>query len=354
MEKRLVGTFKPKQTMQTLTGILKRVAIGVLVGLMPASCSIMDYEGDCSVNYRARFRYDMHLHYSDAFAHEVESVTLYAFDESGKFVQQFTDSGEALQQEGYALPFELPAGTYQFVAWCGVENELQSHDVPTLTPGVSTLEELTCSINREYDENRQATVEEIAPVFHAFVPDCTLPDEPGTHDIDIPLTKDTKTVRIVLQHLSGEPIDVNQFSFQITDENGLMAHDNTLLDDELLHYQPYYTTSGTADMNSDGSRATTAISTALAELTVGRLVKDKDTRTILTVHNDKGETVLSIPLIDYALLVKGYYNQDLSDQEYLDRQDEYNLTFFLDENNHWISSSIIINSWRVVLSETEL
>ena len=136
--------------MQTLTGILKRVAIGVLVGLMPASCSIMDYEGDCSVNYRARFRYDMHLHYSDAFAHEVESVTLYAFDESGKFVQQFTDSGEALQQEGYALPFELPAGTYQFVAWCGVENELQSHDVPTLTPGVSTVEELTCTINREY------------------------------------------------------------------------------------------------------------------------------------------------------------------------------------------------------------
>ena len=295
--------------MQTLTGILKRVAIGVLAGLMPASCSIMDYEGDCSVNYRARFRYDMHLHYSDAFAHEVESVTLYAFDESGKFVQQFTDSGEALQQEGYALPFELPAGTYQFVAWCGVENELQH---------------------------------------------CTLPDEPGTHDIDIPLTKDTKTVRIVLQHLSGEPIDVNRFSFQITDENGLMAHDNSLLDDELLHYQPYYTASGTADMNSDGSRATTAISTALAELTVGRLVKDKDTRTILTVHNDKGETVLSIPLIDYALLIKGYYNQDLSDQEYLDRQDEYNLTFFLDENNHWISSSIIINSWRVVLSETEL
>ena len=259
--------------MQTLTGILKRVAIGVLVGLMPASCSIMDYEGDCSVNYRARFRYDMHLHYSDAFAHEVESVTLYAFDESGKFVQQFTDSGEALQQEGYALPFELPAGTYQFVAWCGLENELQSHNVPSLTPGVSTLEELTCTINREYDENRQATVEEIAPVFHAFVPHCTLPDEPGTHDIDIPLTKDTKTVRIVLQHLSGEPIDVNQFSFQITDENGLMAHDNTLLDDELIHYQPYYTASGTADMNPDGSRATTAISTALAELTVGRLVK---------------------------------------------------------------------------------
>lgn len=338
----------------TLTAILKRMGAGILPALLLASCSIMDYEGDCSVNYRARFRYDMHLHYSDAFAHEVQSVALYAFDRDGKFVQQFTESGEALQQEGYSLPFELPAGTYQFVAWCGLENELQSHGVPSLTPGVSTVEELTCTIRRDYDERERATVEEIAPVFHAFVPHCTLTDDPGTHYVDIPLTKDTKTVRIVLQHLSGEPIDVNRFSFQITDENGLMAHDNSLLDDELLHYQPYYTASGTADMNPDGSRATTAVSTALAELTVGRLVKDKDTRTILTVHNDKGATVLSIPLIDYALLVKGYYNQSMSDQEYLDRQDEYNLTFFLDEDNHWISSSIIINSWRVVLSETEL
>ena len=92
----------------TLTAILKRMGAGILPALLLASCSIMDYEGDCSVNYRARFRYDMHLHYSDAFAHEVQSVALYAFDRDGKFVQQFTESGEALQQEGYSLPFELP------------------------------------------------------------------------------------------------------------------------------------------------------------------------------------------------------------------------------------------------------
>lgn len=331
------------------------MAIGVLAGLMTASCSIMDYEGDCSVNYRARFRYDMHLHYSDAFASEVKSVTLYAFDQSGKFVQQFTDSGEALAQQGYSLPFELPAGTYHFVAWCRPEGGHQSYDVPDMKPGVSTLDELTCSIRRQYDEEGQAHVGELDPLFHSLVTNYTLTDEPGTHYVDVPLMKNTKTVRVVLQHLSGEPVDVNQFTFSITDENGRMAFDNSLLDDELLCYDPYYTASGTAGME-DGteSRETTAVSAALAELSVGRLVKDKDTRTTLTVRNPKGETVLSIPLIDYALLVKGYYNRDMSDQEYLDRQDEYNLTFFLDGNEHWLSSSIIINSWRVVLSETEL
>lgn len=64
--------------------------------------------------------------------------------------------------------------------------------------------------------------------------------------------------------------------------------------------------------------------------------------------------MLSIPLVDYALLVKGYYNRDMGDQEYLDRQDEYNLVFFLDADGDWLSSSIIINSWKVVLSETGL
>ena len=43
----------------------------------------------------------------------------------------------------------------------------------------------------------------------------------------------------------------------------------------------------------------------------------------------------------------------MDDQEYLDRQDEYNLTFFLDENNDWhMTSGIIINSWRIVLQDT--
>jgi hypothetical protein len=44
----------------------------------------------------------------------------------------------------------------------------------------------------------------------------------------------------------------------------------------------------------------------------------------------------------------------MSDQEYLDRQDEYNMTFFLDEFGNWASSRIIINSWNVILQDTEL
>jgi hypothetical protein len=43
----------------------------------------------------------------------------------------------------------------------------------------------------------------------------------------------------------------------------------------------------------------------------------------------------------------------MSNQEYLDRQDEYTMTFFLDEGE-WVSSVIYINSWRVVINNIVL
>ena len=325
------------------------------ISLLLASCSIMDYEGDCTPYYRARFTYDHHLHYSDAFAGQVQSVALYAFDDEGRYVACFRDRGEALAREGYTLPVDLPAGRYHFVAWCGLEDERQSHAVPTLQPGTSTLSDLTCTVQREHADETTATAGELAPAFHSLVTDVELTDTYGTHYIDIPLVKDTKTVRVVLQHLDGSPVPADRFTFNIACANGLMAHDNSLLPDEVLNYRPYYTASGTAETQADGTRATTSISTALAEMSTGRLVWDNGTPATLSVtNNETGQVVLSIPLMDYALLVKGYYNRDMPDQEYLDRQDEYNLTFFLDENNRWVSSTIIINSWRVVLSEEEL
>ena len=52
--------------------------------------------------------------------------------------------------------------------------------------------------------------------------------------------------------------------------------------------------------------------------------------------------------------MKGYYNREMSDQEYLDRQDEYAMTFFIDEGYRWENTCIYINSWRVVLQDIEL
>jgi hypothetical protein len=294
------------------------------------------------------------MKYADAFANEVRSVTLYAFDKEGKFVYQRTEQGDILGEDGYMMPLEVEAGDYRFVTWAGLEGE-ESFSVPVLTQGVSTIDELTCRMNRISKRSDGTAIinEDLKPLWHGEVTEHSFTSRAAMNqELTIPLVKNTNNVRIVLQHLSGSPVDVDKFTFSITDENGLMDYDNSLLEDEKLTYYAWRTDDGVAELNADGSRAQTSIGVAIAELTVGRLVMENNP--ILTISNDKGEKVLSIPLIDYALLVKGYYNRHMDDQEYLDRQDEFNMTFFLDENDNWFNSYIIINSWKVVLNNTDL
>lgn len=327
-----------------------------VLGASLVSCSnILDEEDvDCSVEYRVKFKYDHNMKFADAFANEVRSVTLYAFDQEGKFVYQRTEQGDILGEDGYSMPVEVEAGDYRFITWAGLEGE-ESFSVPVLTPGVSTIDELTCRMNRISTRSDGTAIvnEDLKPLWHGDVVQHSFTSRAAmVQELTIPLVKNTNNVRIVLQHLSGSPVEVEKFTFTITDENGLMDYDNTLLNDEPLTYYAWRTDDGVADLNADGSRAQTTIGVAIAELTVGRLVLENNP--ILNITNDKGELVLSIPLIDYALLVKGYYNRDMSDQEYLDRQDEFNMTFFLDENDRWVDSYIVINSWKVVLSEEDL
>lgn len=327
------------------------------IGFSMTSCNaILDEENvDCSVEYRVKFKYDKNMKFADAFANEVKSVTLYAFDDDGKFVYQRTEQGDILGEDGYTMPVEVEPGDYNLVTWGGLEGE-ESFAVPVLTKGVSTLEDLDCKMNRQYlarAADGSAYVDEyLKPLFHGQVKKQSFSRAASQQIVTVELTKNTNDIRIVLQHLSGEDVDVSKFTFTIEDENGLMNYENKLLDDEKLTYYAWHTESGSADMNAEGSRATTAVGVAIAELTVGRLVKEN--KPVLSITNDKGEKVLSIPLIDYALLVKGYYNREMDDQEYLDRQDEYNMTFFLDENDRWASSSIIINGWKVVFNESDL
>lgn len=344
--------------MKVLTDIkgIKALGMALLASLALASCDgiLGEEDVDCSIEYRVKFKYDYNMKYANAFAHEVKSVTLYAFDENGKFIYQRTEQGDILAEDEYTMPVEVQPGDYHLVSWAGLEGE-ESFAVPVLTQGVSTIDELTCRMNRtnERATNGSAVVkEDLKPLWHGEVTKHSFSSRAATQQIvTVPLVKNTNNIRIVLQHLSGDAVNSDKFDFNITDENGLMDYDNQLLEDETLTYYAWHKSDGVAEMDpKNSSRATTAVGVALAELTVGRLVTEN--KPILTITNkETGKKVLSIPLIDYLVLVKGNYNRNMSDQEYLDRQDEYSMTFFLDENDRWVSSAIYINSWRVVLQD---
>jgi len=370
--------------MNVLQAYLKKIGRTMLT-LVPLCCTlaacdnaIYDDEGDCSVTYRLNFRFDLNINRADAFAKEVNSVNLYAFDKSGTLVWQHFDHGEALHTDGYAVTLDLPAGDYRMLAWCGLRNEgtePESFSVPTTRIGQTRIEEMQCTLNREHEATGEAfSRRKLHPLYHGML-DVTLPDtnDGSTFDYSMELTKDTNRVRIILQQLSGEPVDVRDFTFRIEQRNGLMEYDNALNpSDEMITYEPHYLTTGTASMgfndypalrshrNAVASRTTiTSVSVAIADLTIGRLLAEEKVQGQPRKHQatlvveSQGNEVARIPLTDYALLLKDSYDFPMTDQEFLDRQDHWDLTFFLDENRKWISTSIIINSWRLVLQNAD-
>ena len=236
------------------------------------------------------------------------------------------------------------------MAWGGLMNEESFDLLADAKVGETTLQEVQVKMHRKYNENGEAIVDEdLLPLYHGSMP-IVVSDEEGTYRHTMSLTKNTNAVRILLHEMSGQQMDADQYIFEIKDNNGLYDWDNTLLNDEEITYSAWYQETGSADLEE--SRAITSISVALAELTVGRMRADKSP--ILSIKNRQtGEEVVRIPLAEYALLVKGKYREQMSNQEYLDRQDEYSLTFFLDEGV-WLDTYILINSWRVVLNDTEL
>jgi hypothetical protein len=335
--------------------ILRRVAMAsamVVAMMVASSCNdglgIFEDEGDCGVYIS--FKYDYNIKFADAFANEVNSIALYVFDQSNTLVDQITTTDkEALASDSFELELQLDPGKYRLLAWGGVMNE-ESFDIMANTEiGKTTIEELQVMMHRKISDDGTAyRDEDLLPLYHGLM-EIDINDVDGEYRHTMSMVKNTNVVRILLHEMSGHPMSAEQYSFEITDRNGLYDYDNTRLDDEVITYKPWHMESIYAE--SETTRAT-EINAVLAELTLGRM--SAASSPILCVKNtETGEEVLRIPIADYALLVKGHYRESMGDQEYLDRQDEYPMTLFLDEGE-WVSSQIIINGWRVVINNTEL
>ena len=314
---------------------------------------IFEGEGDCGVYYRIRFKYDYNIKFADAFANEVNSVALYVFDQNDILVNQIATTDKAALSSGaFEIPLELTPGSYTLLAWGGLMNE-ESFDFLTDTAiGQTTLQQMQVKMRRYKNSDGVASVsEDLLPLYHGTMP-LEVTDAPGTYTQTMSLVKNTNVIRVLLHEISGHDVDADKFIFEINDSNGLYNWDNTLLEDEMITYSAWHQSTGSADIEDSSVRAVTTVNVALAELTIGRMKAGKSP--VLHIKSrETGEDVFRIPLADYALLVKGNYRQGMGDQEYLDRQDEYTMTFFLDEGE-WVSSVIYINSWRVVLNNTEL
>ena len=323
----------------------------IVVSTMLTACDYWhnDQEG-CEAKLRVQFVYDMNMKFADAFAHEVKTVTLHAFDKNGKLVYTKTEPADRILADGGMNVDDLPSGIYDLQVWAEGENR---HDGSYIYKGGEgeTMQNFQVVVDRD---GNHTVDHDLTPLFHGILKDADLKAVAGaTKTVTVKLTKDTNNFKVVLQHLSGVNIGAHDFDFTITDDNGYLDYDNSLLADDELTYPAWSQYAGKAGVTSGESGEQTSVSVAIAELTTNRLVTGHNMRLHIYEHAT-GKSIINIPLIDYALLVKGNYNRTMSDQEYLDRQDTYDLVFFLDEKDNWLASTIYINSWRVVLQNADL
>jgi len=307
--------------------------------------AVYDYEGDCEPHYRVDFVYDYNMKWANAFPHEVKSVTLRLLDAEGKVVWQRTESGDALSQPGYGMDVDCAPGTYSLHVWAegreGEPFELAPADAGMFGQLTAHLPGVDVRSAAESDKR-------LLDLYHGYETSVTFPDTEGTHTYTVPLTKDTNYLRVVLQQTSAEKLQPGDLEISVTDDNGFLNPDNSTRQGGEVTYRPWAVTPLTADMEDKG-----VCDGVLAEFSLSRLMAGHSETARLTVRS-KDKTIFSVKLIDFLLMVKGNYNRELGDQEYLDRQDVWDLTFFLGEGKQWLATYIYINSWRVVLQNEDL
>lgn len=306
--------------------------------LFQTSCGTL-WEDQEECRFFVEFKYDYNMTSADAFHTKVERVDLYVFDRDGKYLFTQSEQGEPLASGNYRMELTLAPGQYRLMAWAGAGNH-DSYDVSALTPGVSSIEEMTLKVKR----GATAVIDQqIDDLWYGEILDVNLT---GTHhQIEtINLIKDTNKVRFVFIGNGDATLNLNEYTYEIIEDNGFLGYDNALLADEKISYRPYYTEQRNA-------------SSVVVEMNTLRFMERADARFVVT-PKATGVPVLDINLVDYLVLTK-MEDHDWDEQQYLDRQDEFAIIYIFapeggDLNARWIALQIHINGWTCYIQENEI
>lgn len=375
------------------SSIISAVFCTALMMFLPSSCSIDEGLPPCPRGLDLHFVFDYHLEgwssdvpgssslqeLPNAFNPQVHCYTLYLYNQDGELIRTFAESGEVLRSNHYHLKIDLPHGVYKIRAFGGTACTgrsflpfRQTGDglQPLGSNGAHSLTELYWQL--DYDRDLNISDRLLHDFYYAYgLDDKPLAEAEIIVDGEMykPHTlrfmRNTNAVRIIMQHTSsgadaaGNPCDVflpvnaDDYIFRITDSNALFDHANhpVLTGDasrDVVTYYPWtksnISISSRTDKNSGASAAT-------ADLSVSRLMADSKGR-IQILDRTRGEILLDVPL-SYLRLSKPAQLKDMGEQEYLDRQKYWNVTFIRTSNELWSEAKIIINGWKVNLNDID-
>lgn len=323
---------------------MRQLGSGIVTAMIIALCTLSSciYDGreDCVLS--VHFKYIHNVKNADAFPEEVRSVDLYIFDSNKFFLRRYSTSSESFGQD-YAMHLpSLEAGTYFFVALGRnriLDDTSLEFEYSDLTPGVSVMDDLTMRLGRV--ENKCDT--DIAALYDG-VATATLKD--GSQRVDIELKKLTNKYRIIILPYDGDSdLKASDFDFRIEADGGWLDHEGGKFCEDTLAWLPFR-------VASTSSKASEVSSAVVADLSSSRLWRDE--KSYLIIGDGKGGEYLRINL-PWFLSLQGIaeHRSEWSDQEYLDRQDFYSITFFID-GGLFVKSRIIVNGWVLSLTDVSL
>lgn len=359
------------------------------IALTTTSSCIKEDMDDCPPaisKVALQFDYTYNVKQADAFAAEVKNINVYAFDENGKFFDSYIESREKFET-GHTMEITgLKDGKYTFVCLARdrqvmsrAEDDEMEFSFASLTPGVSTIDDLTVRMGKDNSEEIKNDKEFAALYTAKTQVDFQRLNQNGNEGTvvtsTLSLMKCTKTYRIVLLPYENDQADFKPENFDVRIEGSAawLDHNGEKVKNEGITYLPY---NMERRANYDGAHTEVneePVDQALIyDLSSSRMFErqsdrravrdgDKskydDKRIIITDLRDKDNP---IELFNHSLpwflaLCGEKVNQNWDDQEYLDREDHYVLMFYVsDKRDYNMITKVNVNGWNVNLKDTEL
>lgn len=333
-----------------------------------------------------QFDYTYNVKQADAFAAEVKNINVYAFDENGKFFDSYIESREKFET-GHTMEITgLKDGKYTFVCLARdrqvmsrAEDDEMEFSFASLTPGVSTIDDLTERMGKDNGEEIKNDKEFAALYTAKTQVDFQRLNQKGNEGTvvtsTLSLMKCTKTYRIVLLPYENDQADFKPENFDVRIEGSAawLNHKGEKVKNEGITYLPY---NMERRANYDGAHTEVneepvdqaliydlSSSRMFERQSDRRVVRDgdknnyDDKRIIITDLRDKDNP---IELFNHSLpwflaLCGEKVNQNWDDQEYLDREDHYVLMFYVsDKRDYNMITKVNVNGWNVNIKDTEL
>lgn len=333
-----------------------------------------------------QFDYTYNVKQADAFAAEVKNINVYAFDENGKFFDSYIESREKFET-GHTMEITgLKDGKYTFVCLARdrqvmsrAEDDEMEFSFASLTPGVSTIDDLTERMGKDNGEEIKNDKEFAALYTAKTQVDFQRQNQKGNEGTvvtsTLSLMKCTKTYRIVLLPYENDQADFKpeNFDVRIEGSSAWLDHKGEKVKNERITYLPY---NMERRANYDGAHTEVneepvdqaliydlSSSRMFERQNDRRVVRDgdknnyDDKRIIITDLRDKDNP---IELFNHSLpwflaLCGEKVNPNWDDQEYLDREDHYVLMFYVsDKRDYNMITKVNVNGWNVNIKDTEL